>query len=78
MVFGRTLELVDPVGASKSGNEARISILRMKMIWIDAVNDKNVKSLMMNFSGLCRHVGSLGPKNQNFRRVPIRSNIFFF
>ena len=70
MVFGKNVELVDSGGSRKSGNEARISILRMKMIWIDAVGDQNVESLMMNFSGLCRHVRSLGAKKSKFSQGP--------
>ena len=39
---------------------------------------KNVESFMMIFSGLCRHVGSLGAKNSKCSQGPNSFQYFFF
>ena len=56
----KNLELVDSVSVRNNKNETRIAILHIKMIWFDAVDDEKVNSLILNFSGLWRHEGSLG------------------
>ena len=66
MVFGKNLELVDSFSVRNNRNETRIAILHIKMIWIDAVVDEKHDSLIMNFTGLWHHEGSLGPKNSKF------------